>query len=87
MDIWRSSPVPQDWVDAILITLYKDKDSKGKCGDYRGISLVEAAGKGFARLLLNRLTNLVCPEVIPLVQCGFRSGRGIVDMVFTAIQL
>ena len=47
LDIWRGSPVPQDWVDAILITLHKGKVSKGKCGDYSGISLFEAVGKVF----------------------------------------
>ena len=67
--------------------MYKGKGSKAKCGDYRGISLLEAVGKVFARLLLNRLTDLACPEVIPEAQCGFLSGRGTVDMVFTARQL
>ena len=64
----------------------KGKVSTSKCGDYRGISLLEAVGKVFARLLLNQLTDLVCPEVIPEIQWDFRSGRGTVDMVFTARQ-
>ena len=74
-------------MDAIRITLYKGKGSKAKCGDYHGISLLEAVGQVFARLILNRLTDLVYPEVIPEAQCGFRSERGTVDMVFTARQL
>ena len=26
--VWRGNPVPQDWVDAILLTLFKGKGSK-----------------------------------------------------------
>lgn len=84
---WRAEPVAQDWIDAILITLYKGKGKKTECGSYRGISLLEAVGKVFARLLLNRMNNTVCPEVIPESQSGFRAGRGTVDMIFSARQL
>ena len=85
--VWHGEPVPQDWVDAILISLYKGKGKKSKCGSYRGISLLEAVGKVFARLLLNRTNELVCPNVIPEAQSGFRPGRGTVDMIFSARQL
>ena len=27
-DVWNGSPVPQDWVDAILVSLYKGKSAK-----------------------------------------------------------
>ena len=60
---------------------------KSECGSYRGISLLEAVGKVFARLLLNRLNDKVCPEVIPESQSGFRPGRGTADMIFSARQL
>jgi hypothetical protein len=86
-DVWLGAPVPQDWIDAILISLYKGKGLKSVCGDYRGISLLEAVGKVFAKLLLNRLTKWVCPSVIPESQSGFRSGRGTMDMIFSARQL
>ena len=86
-DIWRGGPVPQDWVDAILISLFKGKGLKSVCGDYRGISLLEAVGKVFAKLLLNRLTKWICPTVIPESQCGFRAGRGTMDMIFSVRQL
>ena len=57
------------------------------CGDYRGISLLESVGKVFSKLLLDRLTKWICPRVIPESQCGFRSGRGTVDMIFSVRQL
>ena len=87
LKVWRGHPVPQDWIDAILISLYKGKGPKSMCGSYRGISLLEAVGKVFARLLLNRLSATVCIDTIPESQSGFRPGRGTVDMIFSARQL
>ena len=48
--VWHGDPVPQDWVDAIMLPLYKGKGSKENCGDYRGISLLEAVGKVFSKV-------------------------------------
>ena len=58
------------------------KENEQKCGNYRGISLLSAAGKIFARILLNRLSSHITPEVVPETQCGFRSNRSTVDMIF-----
>ena len=84
---WKGEPIPQDWVDVILIMLYKGKGKKSICGSYRGISLLESVGKVFSRILLNRLEKHICPSVIPESQSGFRGGRGTVDMIFSARQL
>ena len=86
-DVWKGAPVPQDWIDAILISIYKSKGSKSVCGDYRGISLLESVGKVFSKLLLDRLNKWICPKVIPESQCGYRSGRGTMDMIFSVRQL
>ena len=40
-----------------------------------------------ARIILNRLTKHVSDNILPETRCGFRSGRGITDMIFTARQL
>ena len=85
--VWQGSPLPQDWIDAILISLFKGKGHKSVCGDYRGITLLEAVGKIFSRILLNRLMDSVCPAAVSESQCGFRSGRGTTDMIFSARQL
>ena len=63
--VWHGDPVPQDWVDGIMLPLYKGKGSKTNCGDYRGISLLEAVGKVFSKVLSNRLIKWICPNVIP----------------------
>ena len=78
--------VPQAWKDANIVTIYK-KGDRTECGNYRGISLLSAAGKIFARILLNRLSSHITPEVVPETQCGFRSNRSTVDMIFCLRQL
>lgn len=54
--VWHGYPDPQDWVDAILLSIYKGKGSKSECGDHRGITLLKAVGKVLSKVLLNRLT-------------------------------
>ena len=78
--------VPQAWKDASIITIYK-KGDRTDCGNYRGISLLSIAGKIFARILLNRLSTHLTPEVVPETQCGFRGNRSTVDMIFCLRQL
>ena len=53
---------------------------------WRGISLLDVMGKLFARVLNNRL-QLVVEETVSDSQCGFRAGRGCVDMIFCVRQL
>ena len=84
-DIWQTGLPPQDWKDAQLITLYKKGDRR-QCGNYRGISLLSIAGKIFARIFLNRLSKHA-ESFLPEAQCGFRAGRGTVDMIFSLKQI
>ena len=83
---WEMGSVPQAWKDASIITIYK-KGDRTDCGNYRGISLLSIAGKIFARILLNRLSTHLTPEVVPETQCGFRGNRSTVDMIFCLRQL
>ena len=78
--------VPQAWKDASIITIYKIGD-RTDCRNYRGISLLSIAGKIFARILLNRLSTHITPEVVPEAQCGFIGNRSTVDMTFCLRQL
>ena len=57
------------------------KRDRTECGNDRGISL-SASGKIFARILLNRLSGHITPDVVPETQCGFSSNRSTVDMIF-----
>ena len=69
-----------------IVSLFK-KGSRVDCGNYRGISLLSIAGKIFARILLNRLNSLLTTQVLPETQCGFRSGRSTMDMIFSLRQV
>ena len=84
---WGGTPIPQDWINGILVSLFKCKGEKSICDNFRGITLLESVGKVLARLLLTRLSEDICPAVIPESQSGFRSGRGTVDMIFAVRQV
>ena len=84
--IWDQEKMPEQFRDALIVALYKNKGSKADCGNYRGISLLSIAGKIFARIILNRLI-AVSEANLPEAQCGFRPGRSTVDMIFTVRQV
>lgn len=84
---WESGKVPNDFRDAVIITLYKNKGEKSDCSNYRGITLLAIAGKALARMLLNRFVPVIAEDILPETQCGFRSNRGTTDMVFVLRQL
>ncbi len=85
--IWANKCVPQDMKDASIVHLYKRKGDKTCCDNHRGISLLSIAGKILARVILNRMILHLVGSVYPESQCGFRSGRGTVDMIFSARQV
>ena len=85
--IWESETVPQDFKDANIIHLYKRKGDRSNCDNHRGISLLATAGKVLAKILGNRLSSQISENFLPESQCGFRPGRGTVDMIFTARQI
>ena len=57
-----------------------------RCDNWRAISLLDVMGKLFARVLNDRL-QLVVEGAISDSQCGFRAGRGCIDMIFCVCQL
>nr|VZI09819.1 unnamed protein product [Spirometra erinaceieuropaei] len=85
-EMWRQGEVPQDFKDATIVHLYKRKGNRQVCDNHRGISLLNIAGKIFARILLNRLNNHLEQGLLPESQCGFRRHRGTTDTIFAARQ-
>ena len=83
--VWREQKVPEEWRDAMLIPIPKKGDSS-HCDNWRSISLLDVMGKVFAKVIQRRL-QVVVEDSLPDSQCGFRSGRGCVDMIFCARQL
>ena len=83
---WDTECLPQDFKDALIVTVYKKKGQRSECGNHRGISLLAIAGKILAKIILNRIKS-VSEELLPESQCGFRAGRSTTDMIFTLRQL
>ena len=83
--VWKERCVPAEWRDALLVPVPK-KGDLSSCDNWKGISLLDVMGKLFARLLNDRL-QLVVEETVSDSQCGFRTGRGCVDMIFCVRQL
>ena len=72
-----------EWRDAVVVPVSKKGDLK-YCDNWQG--LLDIVGKLFGRILKNRLEEL-SEAVLPDSQCGFRSCRCCVDMVFVIRQL
>ena len=61
--------------------------TRNVCDNYRGISLLSIAGKILARVILNRIIKHVVDDIYPESQCGFWSGLGTIDMIFSPRQV
>ena len=85
-DCLKGGVLPQDFKDALIVTVYKKKGDRNECGNYRGISLLVIAGKILAKIILGRIKQ-ISEEVLPESQCGFRANRSTIDMIFTLRQL
>ena len=83
---WREGGVLQDMRDSLIITLYKNKGDRSDCNNYQGISLLSIVGKIFARLVQPRL-QILASRIPPESQCGFRTERSTVDIIFSVRQL
>ena len=55
VEVWEQEAVPDEWRQGIIIPQYKGKVSRSECSNYRVITLLSAAGKVFAHLLLARI--------------------------------
>ena len=86
--IWQAGAAVQDWKDATITHLYKNKGDRSCCDNHRGISLLCIAGKILMRLILNRLTKHISKiGLIPESQCGFVTGKSTTDSSFSLQQL
>ena len=70
-----------------MILVHKQMGDRAECGNSRGISLLSGAGKVLAKIMHICLLEHVVDLVLPESQCGFRSGRSTIDMIFAARQL
>ena len=83
---WKQGKVPNDWVRAIIVPIYKGKGSREMCGNYRGISLLSIPGKVYGRIVIERVREITEGR-ISLEQGGFRKGKGCIDQIFSVKML
>ena len=83
--IWEQEKMPEDFWDALNVTLYKNKGSKANCGNYGGISLISITGKILAWVILNWLI-IMSEANLPEAQCGFWPGCSTVNMTVSVGQ-
>jgi hypothetical protein len=84
----RSQPskaVPKAWQDAKCVTLFK-KGPRKDPGNYRGIFLLDVAGKVLTSVIADRVSKIAEPWLRD-EQCGFRKRRGTTQQIFALRRL
>ena len=79
--LWQHEATPVDCKSGIIMPLPKKVDLT-ECNNWRGITLLSAPGKVFARILLTRMKNDV-DQLLRQQQAGFRPGRLCMDQIFS----
>ena len=79
--IWEEEEMPQDWNESYIVKLPKKGDRR-ECKNYRGISLMSAAGKVLNRIILLRLQGAV-DATLRDQQAGFRKDHSCIDQIAT----
>ena len=86
--VWHQRELPQRWRDAVILFLYKKKDNRIECGNYRGISLMVHASKILLKIVATRLSAYCeARNLLPVEECGFRPHRLTTDMMFAVRRL
>lgn len=82
--ILEKGVVPNQWLEGIIIPIYKNKGNSLDPGNYRPITLLSCLGKLFTSILSNRLnTFLENNDLLNENQAGFRKNYATVDHIFT----
>ena len=76
--------IPSSWKNANTVTIFKKKDDRADCGNYRRISFLDVTGKTFICILLTRLIDHITECILPESQCGFRANRSTLDRIFVS---
>jgi hypothetical protein len=78
--------LPASWTNSIVITLYKNKGDRKDPNNYRGIFLLDTAGKILAKILNERLREIMS-QYVNEEQYGFRCHRSTVQSIFVLKQI
>ena len=77
--IWKTRQWPQDWKRSVFIPIPKKGNAK-ECSNYCTIALISHTSKVMFKSLQARLQQYMNRE-LPVVQAGFRKGRGTRDQI------
>ena len=82
--IYEQEKIPTEWIDSVIIPIYKEKEDIQDCEIYRGIKLMSNTMKIWERIIDRRLRE---ESTIGDEQFGFMPGRGTTDAIFAVRQL
>ena len=85
-DCLSAKCLPQQWKNANIIPVHKQKGARAECGNDRGISLLSVAGKVQAKIMLTRLLKHVVDLVLPESQCGLQANTKTSSAMISALQ-
>ena len=80
MKVWEDKRIPDDWNEATIIRIPK-KGASNDCNNWRGITLLSIPSEILAKIIMNRLCNVVDSRLSE-EQAGFRKGKGCIDQIF-----
>lgn len=81
--VWETGNVPQQWKDTVFVYIYKNKGSRLKCSNYRGIALSSHIGKIVLTIIKKRIEKYAEKNgLLPEEQFGFRKNRSTIDGLF-----
>ena len=86
--VWEEMTVPEEWLLAHIVPIYKKAGARSDMRNYRPIALMSIMAKMYEAVLNVRLTShLEKDNRIGDEQAGFRAGRSCIDHVFVLSEI
>ena len=57
---FENGVVPEDWRSTVIVELYRSKENRTECKNYRGISKLNVVGKRYAGILIDEDRGVSC---------------------------
>ena len=83
--VWKGATPPEEWLNAVLCLLYKQKGSVADPNSYRGISLLSSAEKIISLIILTRIKPHLS-HIMNKRQAGFCKGKSCRNSVFILLR-
>ena len=82
--IYEQGEMPEEWLDSVIVPIFKEKVDIQECGNYRGIKLTSHTMKVWEKVIDRRLRE---ETTMGEEQFGFMPGKGTTDAIFAARQM